>query len=1285
MNQLPNDSQSQEIGRLAQRALSTKIPRAWIETPMSGDSDYGIDYQVQLKNSYGQVEYSFYLQLKGTTNPSLNADGTLSFAFRCSTLNFYHSQEPLVMVAVVNLKGNMDEVYNCPIYYLWLDDEWFKKHEDKLMSQDSITLRIPTEQLLTTKLDVYDFYKNRFNERMALTALSRQIKPHTDDVIGTIGNITNTITNKPFFLKAMEHNGDEPWVENPDGFYPTELKRIETNLINNRLASAGSIIEDLEQHLDSMDSHEKAELMYQKANFVVLLDKLNESTVLYKKASELSGKIRYLVAYLESKLRAQPCLEARNILEVLSEHPNKDKRIIFIKVKCMALIGRGQEAINLINENHPDYILAKLMVHTIVDDKEQLDALLDSINIDSLKSVREKVFVHFLIGRRAYLKANNEAIKYDEIVPIYGLPNADIVLMQSSYKHYQQAWKLTEELGYPQDFTLLLDISPLVFTYFNNISELFRHFDNVLRERPEHSEVINVYSRLAFNKKEYHKTITLLRDGNNEIELEDHVLIFLSYYYLRKYSEALKVFNSIADDILKSSLINKTMLFCIASEVAKELFENELADNYMACVQMHPDADAIIALAKFIKDSEESPGDLKIHSNVLYEKYIELGRPLFLAEQLISNLQMNSREDADKIIDVATIIVKDHELSVQDDFYYANALITNRYYEKALSIIDKIMQKEQVDTNWHLLKAFALHNNGEPGKAIDCLSDVLHKPPFSNDILKMYIQLCIQFGMADEVEKTILELISKSNHAPTKVQYLIQLFNIYSKSEVNQIKRLPVLRQIGKLVNQDDCDEEGSFLMLVLTSQRTEDEQEFTEWQQRLVNYTTKFPNSSRLKRAEVNPDAPAEEFLDALNKLTGVTPEMIQVWENNRLQIRDGSLIVPFAMRGHLLRATRDVFTTWSLSKSSSEEAFEFKIRHASMCPQSDFDILVDNSSSFILEETTLLILSELNILDNFLNYINNFSLLSITFNNVSKHAQQYIQSDTSAIAKKIMLSINTHRSKLKIIDCSANIIEGYTDAVVGKDCFLLTDDLDMQGFVQATTSNKFSANSINVISFLTDRKMLTHDEAYGLIAKLCGLGINKINMSVSLLSSIYYHYCKRCDNYDIFSTDFSKIYNNVFSSSKNKQHAQSVLIRMVVTAFNIEQKLPSSRVLLALFRVFIERHPISSLNRLLTLWFIAQCTFILNGNVDDISEYSIECNQKVFEFYKGAICSVNLTYDDDDLITEIMDALRNCSKEKQHELFIAVKRCFEPLTRFTFMLESKYQSMRFNEQYKF
>ena len=90
MRNLPKDSRSQEIGRLAARALGGKLPKSWIETQLAGDTDFGIDYTIQLKSTDDYVNYSFYLQLKGTTVPSYNTDKTfISHDFDVSTLNNY--------------------------------------------------------------------------------------------------------------------------------------------------------------------------------------------------------------------------------------------------------------------------------------------------------------------------------------------------------------------------------------------------------------------------------------------------------------------------------------------------------------------------------------------------------------------------------------------------------------------------------------------------------------------------------------------------------------------------------------------------------------------------------------------------------------------------------------------------------------------------------------------------------------------------------------------------------------------------------------------------------------------------------------------------------------------------------------------------------------------------------------------------------------------------------------------------------------------------------------------
>ena len=50
MKNLPMEGNSQATGRLAGRALGNKLPTSWIEKELDGDSDFGIDYLIQLKS-----------------------------------------------------------------------------------------------------------------------------------------------------------------------------------------------------------------------------------------------------------------------------------------------------------------------------------------------------------------------------------------------------------------------------------------------------------------------------------------------------------------------------------------------------------------------------------------------------------------------------------------------------------------------------------------------------------------------------------------------------------------------------------------------------------------------------------------------------------------------------------------------------------------------------------------------------------------------------------------------------------------------------------------------------------------------------------------------------------------------------------------------------------------------------------------------------------------------------------------------------------------------------------
>lgn len=80
------------------------------------------------------------------------------------------------MIAVVDLQGNENELWKCPIYYCWLDEEWFEENKNKLQTQQTISLNIPINQLLDQSLNVFDFYSKRLEEKFALEKLKKSIQ-----------------------------------------------------------------------------------------------------------------------------------------------------------------------------------------------------------------------------------------------------------------------------------------------------------------------------------------------------------------------------------------------------------------------------------------------------------------------------------------------------------------------------------------------------------------------------------------------------------------------------------------------------------------------------------------------------------------------------------------------------------------------------------------------------------------------------------------------------------------------------------------------------------------------------------------------------------------------------------------------------------------------------------------------------------------------------------------------------------------------------------------------------
>ncbi|WP_151825346.1 DUF4365 domain-containing protein, partial [Acinetobacter bereziniae] len=511
MKNLPKDSRSQEIGRLAARALGGKLPKSWIETQLAGDTDFGIDYTIQLKSTDNYVNYSFYLQLKGTTVPSYNTDKTfISHDFDVSTLNNYYQQEPLVMVAIVDLSENEDNLSDCPIYYFWLEEEWFTTNKDKLETQKTIAIRIPITNILSPSLNIYDYYANRISEKNAVTELKKKIQIPNKSSIESIKLFTKAIVEKPLILKSIENQSEAPWIDNPKGEVATELKICSDYFSNNRIQDAKHILNMLDLKKEGFSECELAEFYYQKGNLLSCEGYFDDAEKNFELAYKKNFKNRYRLAYLESKFKLD-CMpshvELEKLIEVLDE---SDFHECSLKAKSLSIIGRSSEALSILKKSHPNEIMMQMVVCTIGELYDDLDKLIEQNIVCEFDDERKKYIFNSLIARRYFHKSTNQVGVHGVVLPFHGHPEYDVEGMTLSLTFMQRAWGSARKLGYPSDVTTLIDISCLVYGYFNKSSELCFYLEEILVERPNHVEIIRQYIRLLFNSKEYKKTIEWL-------------------------------------------------------------------------------------------------------------------------------------------------------------------------------------------------------------------------------------------------------------------------------------------------------------------------------------------------------------------------------------------------------------------------------------------------------------------------------------------------------------------------------------------------------------------------------------------------------------------------------------------------------------------------------------------------------------------------------------------------------------------------------------------------------
>lgn len=1264
MTKLPKDNCSQEIGRLAGRALGVKLPTSWIEKELDGDSDFGIDFLIQLKSSDNFVSFSFYLQLKGTTTPSYSADKKyISYDFKVSTLKYYHQMEPLVMVAVVDLSENIERLSECPIYYFWLEERWFSDNKEKLGSQGHISIKIPTSQLLNTNLDIYEFYSKRISEKFAVAELKKGIESYNKSVTEGISTIARAIVAKPVLLKSIEDIGDAPWLDNPNGTAANELKRCSESLSANKITLAKRILEGLGSSKGSFTKNELAEFYFQWAGLYNLEGRQDLALENYRLANNADQKDRYHLGYLESKLKNKDSPDYQDLEEILSELSNNSYHKCILKAKCLALLGRPEEALFLLQEKYPEKIIGRMIVYTISGMVDELDDIITQNHERHFDTERDTFLFNSISARRYFFKAAQEENLHEENLPIHGKASYDLELMQQAFSFARKSWEAAKELGYPGDILVLLDISILIYGYFDAIADLSAHIENILAERPAHPDLIRPYSRVLFNQMEYQRVIELMKKLE-VINADDCGLVILSNYHLGKTTKVLGLVKDYEKLLLDSPSNYAGVIFCVAAEIANELFDRQLADKYERIVKGMPDGEALLAINHFITSCNCDQGNKDKYIQDLYDGYIALGKPFLIAEQLIRYLDSTKLQSAEKVIELGEEILKARELSKPDSLSLAQAFMTTGRWVDAQALAEKHINKGVETSRWELILAASFQHQGKVGAAYKAIKSAVTNAESTKEQQLFYINFCLSLGVLEDVIEIVKELLSSSSKRKEKIHFLRVLISIYSSREDYADELKLAIDRFGELADQNDCEEEGSYLLYFLTSPKhEEDEGRIKEFQSRLSTYTKSFPESPILRQGFVNPDEGAESILKSMRELAGISEDQLQKWENNKKAIRNGSLPVPFSMVHNFLGDTNNIFTTWVYSLSYPDEHIEYRIKHAPQLPKDQFSFAVFKSDIIVLEITSLLALSELGLLDIFLDNVPKFALPNDVFEHINQSAHPLGGTPFNLVPQKILNSMQKHLDKLELLPAgSGNAVSQYTEALAGRSHLLISDDLYLIKYIQLHDEDVLSGNVFNVIEWLADLGSLNIDQLCQKTKEVCDLGFFEPSMRLDFLHIMFEYYLDRTHGVEYSDTGFFSIFKKLFEVNRDSEFCFGLLFEMLRKASSVKEI--HSRTLVSIFKGFLIRHPIKDLSSLIALWYI-YVSMRQPPNISPLLGRS-EAHWRLWGEYKEAM--IRAGYHDvnfEALAQNVVRELFNVNEKTRNQAYSLIKACFTPMTK--------------------
>lgn len=1104
---LPQESDSQRIGRLAGRCFSANLPNTWAETSLEGKNDFGLDFQIQDMKD-GVANHSFFVQLKGTESPTLSASGDFySIELATTTLNYYQAVNGPVMLVIADLSVNPSIPKSCPCFYVWVDDELNRIKPD--FSQAGVTLRVPVSNRLHEDLDL----SADIVRRLSLAGIGGALDQTYEERLPGLSRDTRAMMIESIprnisplgtaFLEAVAETPNSAWIDPKPGTIPWHFKEAEHHLRRGDTESAQHELSHVEIRLSSATPLEQSDYWYLLGRTRQNQGEAAEARDCFARASAIpEGSPKRTLAWAESEMHLlfdEDSPSKPDLSHVLARLTGLDEATLGMKARVLAAEGKLDEALALAASFAGiESLMARAVIHCVGSDfQKTVQVCEQGLAYPTDAKTGRQLFL-LLRARGRFRIAVAPSSDHEDRYPPGGPVTTDIEELSRAWNDIQEAVEELKRAGWPTNVDYLADIWSSAAIILGKQKETIAAFASAGRAQPKMKHLQRGLELVAIHCKD----MELALEANSRLPMDDlaacHRTTMLHAH--RRDQDCVNFFLNVLPR-LNVDHPHFGEAITVAMLSAQRIVRNDLVEEWYQLLDSREALAPYRALFSFFSVVDEAPLGVEKATEVLVTQYRDLGEPIVIAQQLIALLDPADTAEATECLAIAKRLADHSMLNLRVTLIQAQSLATLRDWPTLLDACEKALRQFVGNERLVALKALALEKLGRASEALDELKALMRRGVLDVLAMKTYVAIVLRCGFEAEAIDVVTEMLSSANTKRERLKCLQLLFALAHASDPESARAYQYALAYGRQSDPEDEFEEGAYLTMVLQARLTAaiklDSKEESDLNARMEQFFLAFPASKILRRGKISEDASPLEIIEELQRATGwKLDENTQKAQLKALrQLQRGELPFPFSWRPkHLLHHVGDVVTLWQFSKGSP---YRDKQYHLTMAG-SDWTCIAfpeHVGQPPLFDLISLTVLHDLQLLDELFHVFPKIAVGQATLEELTRLSTPpfggAMQQKCSSI--RSFLRENFDRVLQPYADVEENNMryDRFSDeakSIVAKGNYIVySDDMLIRGYLTEGLPEAKSLCTLDLIEALSNAKHISAVQAAEKIALLC------------------------------------------------------------------------------------------------------------------------------------------------------------------------------------------------------